>query len=317
MDEFALIRRYFSDGQADASVLVGVGDDGAVVRLAAGRELVLAVDTLIESVHFPVGMAAADIGYRAVAVNLSDMAAMAARPRWMTLALTLIDADEEWLQGFASGLRDAAGQYGVALVGGDTTRGEQRVISIQLTGDVEPGLALCRNKAAAGDRIYVSGTFGDAAKGLALLQSGTVSTPAESCLASRFCRPEARVELGLALGGLASAGIDVSDGLAGDLGKLLRSSGCGARVDLERVPLSAELCGLVGDAAALKHALAGGDDYELCFTVAPDNEARAQAAADSVDTQVTCIGIVEADERLTWVQDGRPVDYDDAGYTHF
>lgn len=317
MDEFALIRRFFSAQSENDSVLVGVGDDGAVIRPAPGRELVLAVDTLVEGVHFPVAMPAADVGFRAVAVNLSDLAAMAARPRWMTLALTLVDASEDWLQAFAAGLYAAAGQYDVSLVGGDTTRGTERVISVQLVGDVEPGRAVCRHGASPGDRIYVSGTLGDAAAGLALLQADAPRSAAESALVSRFSRPSARVELGEALRRVASAAIDVSDGLAGDVAKLLAASGCGAHIDISRLPISAELDSVAGRDAAIRHALSGGDDYELCFTVPPDGEVRVAAAAEAAGTQVTCIGAVERGDRLVWVQDGQPVEYDDAGYTHF
>lgn len=317
MDEFALIRRFFSDQRSDESVLVGVGDDGAVVRPAAGRELVLAVDTLIEGVHFPAAMPAADVGFRAVAVNLSDLAAMAARPRWMTLALTLVDASEDWLQAFAAGFFAAADQYNVSLVGGDTTRGSERVISVQLAGDVEPGLALCRHSASPGDRIYITGTVGDAAAGLGLLQSAEPCSSAAAALVARFSRPTARVELGIALGRMASAAIDVSDGLAGDLAKLLRASGCGAHVDISSLPISAELQSVAGRDAAIRHALSGGDDYELCFTVPRDGEDHVLAAANAAGTPVTCIGIVERGDRLTWVRDGKPVEYDDAGYTHF
>ena len=316
MDEFALIRRFFSQGE-DESVLVGVGDDGAVVRPEPGRELVLAVDTLVEGVHFPAGIPAADVGFRAVAVNLSDLAAMAARPRWMTLALTLVDASEDWLQAFSAGLYAAAGQYDVSLVGGDTTRGSERVISVQLVGDVEPGRAMCRRGASPGDRVYVSGTLGDAAAGLGLLQGATPSSAAESALVSRFSRPSARVELGAALGRVASAAIDVSDGLAGDVAKLLAASDCGAQIDLSRLPISAELDSVAGRDAAIRHAMSGGDDYELCFTVPRDGEDRVAAAAEATGTRVTCIGTVERGDRLSWVQDGEPVEYDDAGYTHF
>ena len=166
MDEFELIRRYFDQPTTDDSVRVGVGDDGAVLVPAVGRELVTVIDTLVEGVHFPAKLQADAIGYRAVAVNLSDIAAMGARPRWMTLALTLDEANEKWLEGFASGLYAAAEEHHVSLVGGDTTSGTQKVISIQITGDVDPGMSISRAGASFGDLLFVSGTIGDAAAGL-------------------------------------------------------------------------------------------------------------------------------------------------------
>lgn len=317
MDEFALIRRYFVSPDDDASVRIGIGDDGAVLRPTAGRELLVVVDSLIESVHFPAGFDPADAGFRAVAVNLSDIAAMGGRPRWMTLALTLVDADENWLEQFATGLRAAADQFGVALVGGDTTRGRQTVITIQIVGEVQTGGALLRSTATPGDLIFVSGNVGDAAAGLSLLKSGSDGSSAARFLVSRFRRPTARIGLGAALVQLANAAIDVSDGLIGDLKKLLGASGCGARIELRRLPVSEELRLLFDATTARRFALSGGDDYELCFTAPAASERQVQDAAGTVGVPVTCIGEIEAGDRLVCTDAGKVVAYDDDGYTHF
>ena len=207
MDEFEIIRRYFSGVPSDQSVLIGVGDDGAVMRPGTGRDLVAVVDTCVAGVHYPISLDPADIGYRAVAVNVSDIAAMGARPRWMTMALTLDEADDAWLDGFARGIFDAGAQYGVELVGGDITHGVEKVISIQVTGDVETGKALTRGGAAPGDDIYVSGTPGDAALGLSIIESGAPSGEYVNYLVRRFTRPSPRLLLGQRIADAASAAL--------------------------------------------------------------------------------------------------------------
>ncbi|MDX1516951.1 MAG: thiamine-phosphate kinase, partial [Woeseiaceae bacterium] len=203
MDEFELIRRYFSPAAAADGVVTGVGDDGAVLEPTPGRQLVTVIDTLVEGTHFPRDFNPADLGYRVVAVNLSDVAAMGAVPRWMTLALSLPEADHDWLSPFAEGLFTAAHEFDVALVGGDTTVSPERVATVQITAEVEPGKALLRSGARPGDRIYVTGTIGDAAAGL----DGLLHGHAVKELAARFARPSARVHYGRALAGVASAAI--------------------------------------------------------------------------------------------------------------
>jgi len=316
MGEFEIIRRYFSRDPADPGVIVGVGDDGAVLAPGPGRELVAVVDTLVDGVHYPRGMDASDVGWRAVAVNLSDIAAMAAVPRWMTLALTLREADPEWLDGFARGLYAAAEAHGLALVGGDTTRGDQTVISVTVLGELEAGRALTRAGANVGDDVYVSGTTGEAAAGLRLLQGGADPSPAGERLAQRFRRPEPRLLLGGRLSGVASAAIDVSDGLHDDLGKLLEASGRGAVVDIDRLPISADLAGLFADDAPVL-ALAGGDDYELCFTAPPDTADAVAEAGRAGGVAVTCIGRVTARAGIECRRAGRKVNLDLAGFDHF
>ena len=303
MDEFELIRRFFSrDAQA---VDVGVGDDGAVLTPTPGMQQVQVIDTLVEGVHFPADIAAADIGYRAVAVNLSDVAAMGARPRWMTLALTLWDKDELWVEDFAAGLFAAADEHGVALVGGDTTQGDSVVVSINVTAEVDTGRALLRRGAQAGDTVFVTGTVGDAAAGLELLHRGEH----DEFLVGRFLRPTARVALGSMLVGRAHAAIDISDGLAADLSKLLEASGMGAQINVGDIPMSAALMARFDDDTALQFALAGGDDYELCFTAPAD-------AVTGVDG-VTAIGTVTDAGGLVCRRGSEIVDVDLSGYRHF
>lgn len=303
MDEFELIRRFFSrDVEA---VNVGVGDDGAVLTPEPGLQQVQVIDTLVEGVHFPANVAAADVGYRAVAVNLSDIAAMGARPRWMTLALTLWDKDELWVEDFAAGLFAAADEYGVALVGGDTTQGDSVVVSVNITAEVEKDAALLRSGAQAGDTIFVTGTVGDAAAGLQLMQNDEH----DEFLAQRFLRPTARVATGRELVGKAHAAIDISDGLIADLAKLLEASGAGAEVEVDDVPQSAALLNRFDADSALRFALTGGDDYELCFT------APAQAVAGL--TGITAIGTVTETGDLVCRRAGEIVEVDNSGYRHF
>jgi thiamine-monophosphate kinase len=316
LGEFDIIRHYFSRDRDGSGVVVGVGDDGAVLAATPGMELVVVVDTLVQGIHYPDELAAADIAYRAVAVNLSDIAAMGGQPRWMTLALTLSRADGAWLEGFASGLYAASRAAGVYLVGGDTTRGECTVITVEIIGEVAPGRALRRSGARPGDDIFVSGTIGDAAAGLRQLQAGASPGRETGLLAAKFRRPAARLELGRSLAGCASAAIDVSDGLHDDLGKLLAASRCGGVIDLERLPLSAELIdAFPEDATTL--ALAGGDDYELCFTAGTDARAAVEAAAAEAGVGVTRIGEVVDGQGIVCRRDGVAAPVHVPGYDHF
>ena len=307
MDEFELIRRYFSRPTDSAAVVAGVGDDGAVLRPPAGRELVTVIDTMVAGTHFPADMSARDVGYRIVAVNLSDIAAMGATPLWMTLALTLVEADSDWLEEFAAGLFEAAAEWDVMLVGGDTTKGDQFVVSVQMSGHLAPGTALYRSGAKAGDTIFVTGTVGDAAAGLKQWSAGA----GERYLARRFARPSARVGVGRALAGIAHAAIDLSDGLVADLSKILESSHVGAELDLQRLPLSQELVETAGREQALRHAMGGGDDYELCFTL-PESRLPADISAE-----VTPIGRITREPGLVCRDGDSVVPFDNTGYRHF
>jgi thiamine-monophosphate kinase len=277
-NEFELIERHFTRrGAQREDVLAGVGDDGALVAGPLDGALVLALDTIVEGVHFPAEFDARFVGHRALAVNLSDLAAMGAEPAWALLGLTLPAVDEHWLTGFSAGLDALARRYNVALVGGDTTRGPLTV-TVTLAGTVPPGQAIYRDSARAGDDLWISGTPGDAAAGLAILQGRLPAQGrARDALLGRFQQPQARVALGIALRGLATACIDVSDGLAGDLEKLCSASGVGADIESRELPLSAGLCSVAGLEARLGFALGGGDDYELLFTATPADRARIAA----------------------------------------
>src|ERR1700722_956362 len=286
LGEFELISRFFQrrgvgrsgDGRSGAGlndatqsrVVIGIGDDAAVLALPQGTELVAAVDTIVAGRHFPVDTDARSIGHRALAVNLSDLAAMGATPAWATLALTLPSVDAAWLERFSAGLLDLADSHAVALVGGDTTRGPLTV-SVQILGHVPCGTAMRRSGARAGDLLAVTGTLGDAGAGLAFV---TTPPAAESCsaverLIDRFDYPTPRVQFGLAARGIATAAMDLSDGLVGDLPKLAHASGLAAHVAVDRLPLSDAMRTAVPGAQALDWALGAGDDYELLLAVPP------------------------------------------------
>ncbi|HSW13308.1 MAG TPA: thiamine-phosphate kinase [Solimonas sp.] len=311
MDEFSLIRRHFAGlTPPRGDVVLGIGDDCALLQPPPGQQLATTSDSLIEGRHFPVGTAAADVGWKSLAVNLSDLAAMGAEPRWFLLALSLPTADEAWLSGFAEGLGELARQSGVALVGGDTTRGPLS-ITITAIGTVAPGAALRRDAARSGDRICVTGTLGDAA--LALRRLSDPGLPA--ALRQRLDRPTPRNAAGLALRGLATAAIDLSDGLAGDLGHVLAASGVGAEIDVAKLPASAHFNGLSAAADRVELQLQGGDDYELCVCLPPDCIEEAQRR---LDVPLTEIGRITSDRGLRCLDEaGQVLPVDARGYTHF
>ncbi len=275
LSEFELIRKYFERPARNA--VLGVGDDAALLRPAAGMELAVSTDLLLEGRHFLPGADARALGHKALAVNLSDMAAMGAAPRWATLALALPSADEAWLEAFTRGFFALAERYRVDLVGGDTTRGPL-TICVTIFGDVPPGRALLRGGAADGDDVWVSGDLGGAA--LALAQPGNAAA------ARRLHEPEPRVELGLRLRGLASGAIDVSDGFAQDLGHILERSGMGAKVEYELLPKF--------PGASDEHVLSGGDDYELLFTCPPARRPAIAALSGELGLRLTRVGTIEA-----------------------
>jgi thiamine-monophosphate kinase len=314
LSEFDIIARYFSrPGTARDDVVLGVGDDAALLQPPPGRQLAVAVDTLVAGRHFPAHTAAFDTGWKALAVNLSDLAAMGATPAWATLSLTLPGVDEGWLQSFADGFYSLAEEHRVALVGGDTTRGPLS-ISVQVLGHVAAGKALRRAAAAPGQAIFVSGTPGDAACALRALQRGD---NVDAVLAERLNRPQPRVALGCALAGLAAAAIDVSDGLLADLGHILAASGCGAMLSPERLPVSAALSALpVEEVRACQFN--GGDDYELCFTVDPGRRGELDALLQTQAVNVAEIGVIEAQPGLRCRHaDGSVTTPVIAGFDHF
>ncbi|NGY03481.1 thiamine-phosphate kinase [Solimonas terrae] len=270
MDEFSLIRRWFAElTPPGEGIALGIGDDCALLVPPPGAQLAISTDTLIAGRHFPQETTAADIGWKSLAVSLSDLAAMGAQPFAFTLALSLPAVDEPWLAGFADGLRECARTAGIALVGGDTTRGPLS-ITITVLGHLPPETALRRDAARSGDLICVSGTLGDAALALRFWQDGRAPASAhERMLRARLDRPTPRNAAGVASRGLAHAAIDLSDGLLGDLGHICQASGVGAELAIGELPASPAFAALAPTDARLGLQIAGGDDYELCLCVPP------------------------------------------------
>ncbi|GMV46255.1 MAG: thiamine-monophosphate kinase [Pseudomonadota bacterium] len=315
--EFELIARYFTRAPRRSAVALGVGDDCALLAPAPGMELAVTTDLLIEGRHFLASVPPERLGHKALAVNLSDLAACGAEPLAFTLALAMPAADERFLAGFAQGLFALAEAHGVDLVGGDTTAGPL-ALAITAFGQVPAGAALRRSGARAGDELWVSGTLGDARLALELFR-GRVALGAEELEAVRRAMecPVPRVALGIALRGVASAAIDLSDGLVGDLGHILRRSGVGARVERDVLPRSAALA---RQDEALQHEclLAGGDDYELLFTAPAARHDAVRAAARAAGVAVTRIGRIEAGTQLRIVDaQGAAVALRWQGFDHF
>ena len=317
MKEFQLIRQIQQETSIDSptdfdsGVRLGIGDDAAVLELAAGQHLVAATDTLNAGVHFPVNTAPYDIGYKSLAVNLSDMAAMGAKPRWALLSLSLPEANPKWVQSFAAGFKSLASVHKVSLVGGDTTSGP---LSISLTalGVIEPGAQLTRGGACPGDLIVVSGTIGGAVRVLELLQTGK---PVEA--QHLLDRPQPRVELGRALVGYASACIDISDGLLADIGHVLLASGCAARLEIAALPQASVLNGLE-DEMKWGYQLSGGDDYELLFTLPRSHQEMIASWTQSMGIKLSIIGEIEKGEGVRCIgPDGTEYDPGNAGFEHF
>jgi thiamine-monophosphate kinase len=322
LGEFELIRRFFQRRDAvrpaGSGVILGIGDDAAVLALPPETELIATVDTIVAGRHFPAGTDARSIGHRALAVNLSDLAAMGATPAWATLALTLPNADGAWLERFSAGLLDLADAHGVALVGGDTTRGPLTV-SVQLLGHVPRGTALRRGGARAGDLLAVTGTLGDAGAGLAFVTTppAAESRSAVERLIERFDYPAPRVQFGVAARGIATAAMDLSDGLVGDLPKLAQASGLAAHVAVDRLPLSEAMRAAVPLEQAREWALAAGDDYELLLAVPAPRFAELEAAAARLNLTLTAVGELRPGSGVTWSINGKDFVPGSSGYDHF
>ncbi len=317
LSEFQLISNFFTRQPVTrADVALGIGDDAALLRVPEGQCLAVSIDTLVEGVHFLQGIASADLGYRALAVNLSDLAAMGAQPAWATLAITVPRIDESWLAQFSAGFFALAGEHGVQLVGGNTTHGPLS-ISVQVHGFVPEAQALRRSGAQPGDLIFVTGTLGDAAIGLQAALRQRVLTPEQAQFASqRWLRPVPRVAEGVALREAASACIDISDGLLADLGHVCAASGVGARIAAEQAPVST-LFHAVGR-GDWNLPLCSGDDYELCFTAAPEHSARIEELFRAFSCGVTCIGVIESAPGVRCeMNDGRQFVPEKRGYDHF
>jgi thiamine-monophosphate kinase len=312
MSEFDLIRRYFT--RATPGALLGVGDDAALLQPTAGHVLAVSTDMLVSGTHFFPDADPHLLGHKTLAVNLSDLAAMGATPRWATLALSLPAADEVWLERFSAGFFALAQRHGVDLVGGDTTRGPLN-LCVTIFGEVPPQQALRRSGAQVGDDVWVSGTLGEAALALAHLQGRIVLDEAAfAACAERLHRPQPRIELGLALRGIANSAIDVSDGLLADLGHILECSNVGAEIDFDALPVSQAL----RSRSQQKLALSGGDDYELCFTAPAERVVDVDAISTRLGLPLARIGKIVAG-RGCIVQDagGNPLHIETEGYDHF
>ncbi|UVW35548.1 thiamine-phosphate kinase [SAR92 clade bacterium H455] len=272
---------------------LGIGDDAAVLNVTPGQQLVMASDTLVAGVHFPETASGREVATRSLCVNLSDMAAMGAKPRWFTLALTLPrdKANAEWLADFSAGLGDIAKQYDVALVGGDTTSGPL-TLTLSLVGEVPVGEALTRSGAGSGDSVFVTGYLGDGAAALELLINDFADHTDSDRLLRRFYCPEPQIQAGLKLRSIASACIDISDGLMADLGHICKASGVTAVIQTEQLPIAAEILER-SPLDALEWALCGGDDYQLCFTVAADQLAKVEALIDLGELDARRIGTIK------------------------
>ncbi len=309
MNEFALIKQYFTTlTPPSASVLLGIGDDCALLVPPQGECLAVSIDTQVEGVHFPVGAPAEQVGRRVACCALSDLAAMGAQPLWATLALTVPQAEPTWLAEFSRGLGAVLKAWQVSLVGGDTTAGPL-TITLQVHGSVQPGKALRRSGAQVGDKIYVTGFLGDGAAALACLQGRLcLDSVASAYLTERFYAPEPQLEAGHKLAGVASSAIDISDGLLADLTHILNASGVGAQLELANVPINPLWANQVEPERARHWALTGGDDYQLCFTLAAELTPPVAATAIGVITQTA--GIIGREQ-------GREVSLEGGGFEHF
>ncbi len=317
MDEFAIIQKYFSSAAQGVGVVIGIGDDCAVVQPPADSLLVMSIDTMVSGVHFPGDARGGCVGARAMSGALSDLAAMGARPLWFTLALTIPEPDPVWLEAFSEGLMSIANLHECRLIGGDTTRGPLSV-TIQVHGCVDEGKVLKRSGARPGDMIYVTGCFGDGAAALTVIEKKlTVNPGCFSYLMKRFYAPTPRIAEGERLAGVASAAIDVSDGLYTDLEKICEASGTGALIDVSLIPSSDLWRAHVSEGQRLQWVLAGGDDYQLCFTVPRANVARVESMIEKRMLVATGIGKMTDKMGVVLVNDGNPYAIDQKGYSHF
>lgn len=293
LSEFSIIDRYFKRNQSQIdNVMLGIGDDAALIEAPTGEVLAVSVDTLVTGRHFPEQSDPSDIGFKSLAVNLSDMAAMGAIPRWVTLSLALPEVNENFLQSFSDSFLKLAKQYGVELIGGDTVRGPL-TITVQIIGTVPAEQALKRAGASVGDAIFVSGNLGDAAAGLSIVMDEGSRSNDAPYLIERLNRPTPRVSLGMALRGLATSAIDISDGLLADLGHILEQSGVGAEIDSSQIPCSDVLRNFTPDTQKrMPFMISGGDDYELCFTVPTSRVDEMKDISKELALPLTQIGVI-------------------------
>lgn len=316
--EFELIQKYFSPlAEPNTSHIdIGLGDDCAVFSLQADERMAVSVDTLVAGVHFPSDVLPGQIASRAMAVSLSDLAAMGARPMGVTLAITVPESNPQWFADFSRGLSASLEQYAVPLLGGDTTRGPLS-ISVQVIGALPKAEVLTRSGAEPGDLLFVSGFLGDGAAALACI-NGEVKSEDQAYFEEHFYRPPARIELGRKLLDKASAAIDISDGLLADADHIAKASGVGIEVDMQQLPLSEPISKLADPQRQIHWALAGGDDYELCFTIPPEKELSVLALAENFCFPLTAIGRVVKGERVRcFDSEGSEVEVSSTGYQHF
>ena len=319
MSEFSIIADYFSKQHTkNSAVVLSIGDDAALVNPDKESLLAVSVDTLVSGVHFPQDTSAYDIGWKSLAVNLSDMAAMSAKPCWATLAITLPEENPRWLEKFAQGFFDIASQYNVDLIGGDTTRGPLS-ITVNIAGEYSRANKSLRSSAEVADNIYVTGIIGDAALGLISLQQDMpLSTDEKLQLQLRLNRPIPRVKESLALAPYINAAIDISDGLYADLGHILKASKVGAELNVNSLPVSRLYRWFCQGEHSFDLALTGGDDYELCLTVAAKNEQRFLNCAEQLNLKVTKIGMITSGNSLTLYNNKKEMySLSQSGYDHF
>lgn len=317
MNEFELIRHYFKSSALQRSdVPLGIGDDCALVAPKPFHHLAVTTDTMVSGVHFDERLGPFELGYKLMAVNLSDLASMGAEPCWISLALTLPEVDQGWLEIFSLGMAALAKPYQVSLIGGDTTRGP---LSLTLTaqGQIPIDQALTRGGAQPGDLIYVSGHLGDARLALAQDTIACLPLTRQKALEERLFKPTPRVRLGELLREVATSCIDLSDGLAADLSHILRLSNVGAKLSAEKIPVSEIAKGLLGAEEAAREALLGGDDYELCFTVPADKVERLHSISGLGQAKLTCIGEITQERQLMLTYNKQPVDWNLKGFMHF
>ncbi len=315
MSEFNLIKQHFTRPTKHTSL--SVGDDAALIRLAEGMELAISADMLVSGTHFFADADPEKLGWKSLAVNVSDMAAMGANPRWATLAISLQSADNVWLSAFSKGFFACANTFNIDLIGGDTTRGPLN-IAVQIMGEVPIGSALKRSGAKVGDDVWVSGTLGDAALALAGMRSELNITLEElKELETALHTPEPRVALGLALRSIATSCIDISDGLLSDLGHILTASKVGAEIELNQLPISTITAKYFADKTVRNIVLAGGDDYELCFTAPQSKRVEIEQIRCELTLPLTRIGIIHQQADLKVYADGQIMNIKQSGYNHF
>ncbi|OUR60296.1 thiamine-phosphate kinase [Colwellia sp. 39_35_sub15_T18] len=318
MKEFELIKHFFTEQTVKRKdVLLGIGDDCAVIASTEKQNIVVTTDTLVAGVHFPIDTPARAIGHKAVAVNLSDIAAMGAKPSWLSLAITMPDVNDVWLGEFCTGVFDLCEYYNVELIGGDTTQGPLS-ITITAQGLTPENSYLSRAGAKTGDWLYVTGDIGDAALALQQInQNVSVESEFIDAIRKKLDYPKPRVLAGQALREYASAAIDISDGLIADLGHICQASNVGANIVLDAIPLSNIMRDTLLLEDAINLALTGGDDYELLFTVSEDNKVGMETALSHAGTPVTCIGQINASQTISTTLNNKPVPITNAGFEHF